>query len=104
MLDKMLDAICRSGLTSARGQSKGYLSGFDGFRQTVLKMLLARDGDANTESPTQFSIDVDYDGVPAVFQLQAEVLSIINAASDDMMHLFGPTDIFKSRPCQSPFN
>ena len=103
-LDKMMDAIFRSGLTSGRGQSKGYLSGFDGFQQTVLKMLLARDGDSNPELPHQFSVEVNYEGVPAVFQLQAEVLTIINAASDDMVHLFGRTDIFETRPRHSPFN
>ena len=87
-LDRILEAIFRSNLNSARGHTKGYLSGFDGYRQSVLKMLAKRNATqqkTSKEMPTidLNTVDIDY-SIPAVYQLEKNVLAIINDATMDM--------------------
>ena len=103
-LDKILEEIFCSKLTSRCGYFEGYQSGFNGFLRTNIKILRTRYGDGNAESLLQFSIDVNYDRGPAVFQQQDKALSIINATSDYIVCLFRRIETTKICPLQSACN
>ena len=79
-----------SNLNFGRGQSKWYLSGFDGYRRSILKMLKNRTDSSTTASVQEeirsYAVHINY-STPAVLQLEKNVLEIMNYAMDDMQCL-----------------
>ena len=90
-LEIMLDSCIRSDLCTCRAGLKGYQSGFQGFRQSIITMLEKRN---ITETSKKKSSDDSVDSIKitdnssAVSQLELAVLSIINCATEDMKMLF----------------
>ena len=76
-------------MVSGRGDSKGHLSSFDGIRENVEAMLRNRDGKVSdtTENEDTCATHVDYD-LPTVYQLENDVLNIMNNATQDVKTLF----------------
>ena len=105
-LDRILHAIFNSDLNSGRGSSKGYLSGFTGYKQSIQKMLSSRRSSQASstvqtlEENDDSAIELNYN-VRAVDQLQQNVMGIINEAVLDMKVLLSNDSLLAEN--DSPF-